>query len=393
MFKEGKNPIFLDHQSTTPVDPRVIDAMMPFLTTNFANPGSPHKMGIIAADAVEDARSSIQQLIGAKRGRVVFTSSATEAINIAIFSLIIPLMNPQKRHIVSGAIEHSAIIECLKEVEKIPGWTVSYAPPTQEGMVTLASISNMIRPDTGVVVLQHGNSEVGSLNPIEDIGKLCKNHGILFMVDASQTLGKIPINVSRMNIDSLIMSSHKLYGPKGAAGLYESKIGLDSRHRAFIHGGGEYEYGIRAGTPNVPAIVGFSRALQLCSDLAVEESLRLASLSMVFLGSLRNRIPDIILNGPLIPSRLPGNLSLTIPLIDNKWLIHSLHDKVAFSPSSACSGNSFSHVLSRIGLGIAEIKSTIRIGIGRFNTEEECTIAADAIAEAVMRHRNATPQN
>ncbi|MFM8314152.1 MAG: cysteine desulfurase family protein [Deltaproteobacteria bacterium] len=302
-----KLPIYLDNNSTTPLDPRVLEAMMPFLTNKFGNAASrSHSYGWETEEAVEKARASIAQLIGANPKEIVFTSGATESINIALKGAA-EMYAEKGNHIITAATEHKATLDSAKYLEK-HGCTVTYLPVDKNGAVTADQVKSAITDKTILISLMHANNEVGTVHPIEEIGKIAKQAGILFHVDAAQTAGKLPINVDKMGIDILSLSAHKMYGPKGVGGLYVRRTNPRVRLSPVVHGGG-HERGFRSGTLNVPGIVGFGAAAEICLKEMAQETARLTQLRDRLKNGLFSQLDEIFLNGDPV-NRLPNNLNI-----------------------------------------------------------------------------------
>jgi len=360
-----KKPIYFDYSATTPVDPRVVEAMLPYFTENFGNPESTqHAYGWKAKSAIEKARAQVAKLIGGSTNEIVFTSGATESINLAIFGYVEG--QEPGRHLITSAAEHKATLEAFSRAEKL-GHEVTILPVNRYGQVELETLKAAIRPNTVLVSLMHANNEVGSFNPIAEIGAWLKSQGeTAFHVDAAQTVGKHPIDVKAMNIDLLSLSAHKMYGPKGVGALF---INRQHIHLSPLVKGGGQERGLRGGTHNVPGIVGFGVASEIALNEMPEESRRLASLrdriikAVVFPGS------GIELNGH--PNdRLCNNVHLSFHVGADDFLM-ALKD-FAFSTASACSAGGESHVLKAMGASSSDpLFTSARFSLGRFTTDEE----------------------
>ncbi|GIV17507.1 MAG: cysteine desulfurase IscS [Armatimonadota bacterium] len=375
--------IYLDHHSSTPVDPRVVQAMMPFWTENTANPSNPyHPLGRRAADAVETAREQVAMLIGAKRTEIVFTCGATESNNIAILGTAMAHTG-NRRQIVTCAIEHKSVLEpCRWLAER--GYEVIILPVDSLGHVQLSALEQAVDENTLLVSIQLANNEIGTLQRMEVISRLVHERGALLHCDGAQAVGKIPVNVEHLYLDMLSISAHKLYGPKGAGALYVRGGARRARLQPLMFGGGQ-EWSLRPGTLNVPAIVGFGEACRICHEQMPEEATRVGKLRDRLEQLLKERIPSLQYNGD--PSlRLPNNSSLTFPDVEADALLLNLPD-VALSTGSACTAGAMepSHVLQAIGLSREQSYRTIRVGLGRFNTEEEIERAAARIAEVYHR--------
>jgi cysteine desulfurase len=392
--------IYLDHNATTPVDPKVLEAMLPYLGLEFGNPSSAHSVGQRASQAVERARESVAALIGARASEVVFTSGGTEADNAAIFGLFTPKMishalRTQKEsgresgwaplHVVTTAIEHDAVLNACRVLEG-RGVAVSFVPVGRNGVVTPEAIRSAIRPETVLISVMHANNEIGTVQPIEEIARIAAEAHIRFHTDAVQSAGKIPIDVKRLGVDLLSLSAHKLYGPKGAGALFVRKgVELDP----LLHGG-QNERGRRAGTENVPAIVGFGKACEFARENLEQTSSRVSALRDRLEAGLLARIAGARVNGD--PSRrVPNTSSLMLPGAESESLVIALDlAGLACSAGAACSSGAVdpSHVLAAIGLTPAEARSSVRLSLGRTTTPEEIDRALELIPAAVARQRN-----
>lgn len=378
-----KFPIYLDNNSTTPVDPRVLEAMMPYFTDKFGNTSSKHSFGYIANAAVEHAREQIAKLINADTNEIYFTSGATESINLVHFGTAEKFLN-KRNHIISSNVEHSASYESLLQLQK-KGVEVSFTRCDAKGFIHPEIIVAEIKADTFLVSIIAANNEIGTINNISEIGNLCRNNNILFHTDATQAVGKIKIDVKEMNIDFMSFSSHKIYGPKGVGALFIRK-GCEDKILPLMFGGGQ-EKGIRPGTLNTPAIVGFGKAAEICSAELEAESKRIRQLRDYFYKKIASNLDSVKLNGD-IEKRLPGNLNLFISGVKSDVLIANIRD-IAFSTGATCSSETGkpSRILKAIGLSDDEAKSSIRLGIGRFNTDEEIDYAADKFVETISNLR------
>jgi cysteine desulfurase len=378
--------VYMDYAATTPVDPRVLKAMLPFFTKRFGNTMSLHSFGREAKKALENSREVIANLMNAETEEIIFTSSATEANNFALKG--IAFANKEKgKHIIVSKIEHHCVLESARWLEK-QGFEVTYLPVDRYGLVDLGQLENAIRKDTILVSIMHANNEIGTIEPIEEIGKICSEHGVYFHTDAAQSYGKIPIDVKKMNIDLLTASSHKMYGPKGAACLFVRK---GVKIEPLLHGGG-HEFGLRSSTVNVPAIVGFAEAARICKKVMKKEAERLTKLrDRLIKGCLK--IEDSHLNGhPKL--RLPNNANFWFAFIEGESLIMELDTHgIAASTGSACSSESLepSHVLLAIGLKPHEAHGSLRLSIGRWTTKKEIDYVLKVLPEAVERLRKISP--
>ena len=371
--------IYLDCHATTPLDPRVLDEMMPYLTDRFGNASSSdHRYGAEASAAVEEARGRVASLVGARPREIVFTSGATEADNLAVAGAMAG--RPDRDGLVTCATEHEAVLEAARAQERA-GKSVTYLPVDPDGAVSYADLEAAVTERTALVSVMAANNEIGTVADLGRIGALARGRGALFHTDAAQAAGRVPLDVERMCIDLMSLSSHKMYGPKGAGALYVRSLRPRVRLEPQMLGGGQ-ERGLRSGTYNVPAIVGFGRAAQLASSEMVRENARLSGYRRAMMESLAEA--GGILNGHP-EKRLAGNLSVRFPGIESKAVISAVSDRVAVSAGSACAADSVepSHVLLAIGLDEKEAHSSLRIGMGRFNTGEEIREAAEAIKAAV----------
>ena len=385
-----KLPIFMDNHSTTPVDPRVLEAMLPYFTNDFGNAASRnHAFGWVAEKATELAREQVAALIGADPREIVWTSGATESTNLALKGAA-EFYADRGNHIITGATEHKATLDTCKRLEK-RGCQVTYLPVDKEGRISAADVVAAMTDKTILVALMHGNNEIGTLHPIEEIGPAIKarNKNTLFFVDAAQTAGKIPLDVEASKIDLLAISGHKLYGPKGVGVLYVRRKPR-VRITAEIDGGG-HERGMRSGTLNVPAIVGMGKACELAKAEMADEEARIGHLRDRLQTELQKRIPQTFING-CVAHRLPGNLNISFAYVEGEGMMMALKD-VAVSSGSACTSSSLepSYVLRALGVGEELAHSSIRFGIGRFNTVEEVDYVADLVTRSVNRLREMSP--
>jgi cysteine desulfurase len=379
-------PVYLDYHSTTPADPRVVEAMMPYFTEVFGNPSSSnHAWGWKAQEAVERARREVAALIGAAPREIVFTSGATESNNLAIAGLARQAAT-DRRHAVVSAIEHKSVLERARRLEH-DGWRVSIAPVNGEGLIDLDALRVLLTPDTAFIGVMLANNEVGVIQPLAEISAMARAAGALVLVDAAQAAGKISIDVAAMGIDLLSLTGHKFYGPKGCGALYVRK---GARLEPLIVGGG-HERGMRSGTLNVPGIVGLGRACAIARAEMAADGARLAALRDRLLAGLRARLDGVVVNGSL-ERRLPNNLHVSFLNVDGAALLIGIGD-IAVSSGSACQTASEepSHVLTAL-LGRGNVPSaSIRFGLGRFTTEDEIDYAIDKFATVVSHLRGASP--
>jgi cysteine desulfurase len=384
-----KLPIYLDNNSTTRTDPRVVEAMLPFFTEEYGNAASrSHAFGWKAESAVDDAREQVAALIGASAKEIIFTSGATESNNLAIKG-VAAMYKKKGNHIVTVVTEHKAVLDPCKRLER-DGYQVTFLPVDPYGRVSAEQIASALTDKTILVSVMAANNEIGTLQPIRDIGRLCKSKGVLFHTDAVQAVGKVPVDVEDMGIDLLSLSAHKLYGPKGVGALYVRKKDPRVRLDAMMDGGG-HERGMRSGTLAVPMIVGLGTACDLARKEMPEESQRLLRLRERLRESIMGRLPEVFLNGHPT-ERLPGNLNLSFAYVEGEGLMMGIKD-IAVSSGSACTSASLepSYVLKSLGVGDELAHSSIRFGIGRFNTEEEIDWVADKVVSEVNRLREMSP--
>jgi cysteine desulfurase len=385
--------IYLDHHATTPVDPAVRDAMLPYFTEKFGNPSSTqHALGQEAAAAVEAARAQVAALVGAQPADIVFTSGATEADNLAVRGLA---QAAGRGHVVTTVLEHAAVLEPCRTLER-QGFAVTRVEVDASGVVDPARVAGALRPDTILVSLMAANNEIGTLQPLAEVGALCRERGIAFHSDAVQAVGRVPVDVDAWNVDLLSLSAHKMYGPKGVGALYVKKGRRPRLRLAPQAEGGGQEKGLRSGTLNVPGIVGFGEAARLAQEaLAHGEPERLGALRDRLFAGLRSRIPGIELNGAPSP-RLPGNLHVSIEGAEAETLILSLGGRIGISSGAACAeaGGKGSHVLRALGLPDMRVYTALRFGVGRYNTPAEIDSVVESLAEAVVvaRARASVPR-
>ena len=377
-----KLPVYLDHHSTTPLDPRVLDAMMPYLTERFGNASSmDHSYGYDASVVVEAAREKIAKAIGARRDEIVFTSGATESDNLALLGVM--SRNAERGdHLITCATEHKAVLEAAGYLESI-GKRVTYLPVNEYGEIDIEELEGAIIDRTVMVSIMAANNEVGTIQDLREIGRIAHEHGVLFHTDAAQAAGHIPVNVDEMNIDLMSLSAHKMYGPKGVGALYVRRMNPRVKINPTVHGGGQ-ERNVRSGTLNVPGIVGFGKAIEIAVKEMAAESERFRDWSRKMLEEFEG--VGRKLNGHP-RKRLSANLNVTFPGVEGKAIINSISKKVAISAGSACTTEAVepSHVLLALRLGEEEVHSSIRIGMGRFNTVDEMDLATAAIVDA-CRH-------
>jgi len=373
----------MDHAATTPLAPEVLEAMIPYFSKRYGNPSSLHSFGREAREAVDDARTEVAALLNAEPSEIYFTSGGTESDNLAIKG--IARKNKKKgRHIITSSIEHPAVLEVCKALTR-EGFEVTYLPVTSEGLVEIGAVEEAVREDTILISVMHANNEIGTIQPLEEIGRLAGEKEIYFHTDGVQTAGKIPVDVNSLGLDAFSLSGHKLYGPKGAGALYIRKgVRIES-----IQQGGGHERGLRSGTENVPGIVGLGKAARIAEENMAEESERVRSLRDRIKEFVLNEIEDSWLNGHPV-KRLPSNLNFGFKYIEGESLLLYLDAKgVAASTGSACSSKKLaaSHVLSAIGLSPVESHGSLRMTLGMANTEEDADYACRAIFDSVKRLR------
>src|SRR5436305_985813 len=384
-----KLPIYLDNHATTPADPRVVEAMLPYFTQQFGNAASRnHQFGWEAEAAVETAREQVARLIGATAKEIIFTSGATESDNLALKG-VAEMYREKGNHIITAVTEHKAVLDTCKRLEKY-GYKVTYLPVKPDGLVDLNQLKDAFTDKTILVSVMAANNEIGVIQPLEEIGKLCRERGVLFHSDAVQALGKVPLDVNKMNIDLASLTAHKLYGPKGCGALYVRRKNPRVQLSAIIDGGG-HERGMRSGTLNVPGIVGFGKACEIARLEMPQESVRIAGLRTRLKEKIMSRLDDVYVNGSL-EHRLPGNLNLSFLYVEGESLLMGIND-IAVSSGSACTSATLepSYVLKALGLGDDLAHSSIRFGLGRFNTEAEVDYVADRIVTTVAKLRELSP--
>ncbi|MGY8769832.1 MAG: cysteine desulfurase family protein [Pirellulales bacterium] len=390
----NETPVYLDNHATTRVDDRVVAAMIPYFTNIYGNAGSVgHVYGETAKEAVDQARASIAEAIGAQPREIVFTSGATESNNLALRGV---LLKKRRRgdHAISVTTEHKAVLDPLSRLAR-QGYQVTLLSPKQagdpqSGLLDPQQVDNAIQDDTAMVSVMLANNEIGVIQPIAEIGQICKKHDVLFHCDATQAVGKIPVDVEQLQVDLMSFSAHKMYGPKGVGALYVRSHKPRVRLEPQIDGGGQ-ERGVRSGTLNVPSIVGFAEALEVCLSELPEETIRLAELRQKLYQGLSQKISGVRLNGPdldLLGLRLPGNLNVSFDQVEGEALMMNVRQLAVSSGSACTSANPQpSHVLLALGLSEDETRSSLRFGIGRFNTEQEIQWATEVVSSAVTRLR------
>jgi cysteine desulfurase len=378
---------YLDNQATTPMDPRVLDSMLPYLTGRFGNPHSrSHAFGWEAEEQIEKAREQVASLIGASSREIIFTSGATESNNLAIKG--VAAYNPAKKHIITTATEHKCVLASCRTLQAT-GYDVTYLPVQSDGLISLVELEKAMRPDTALVSIMAVNNEIGVIQPIEEIGKLCRSRGVLFHADAAQAIGKIPVNVEF--IDLMSVSGHKLYGPKGIGALYVRRKNPRVRMRPIIDGGGQ-ERGLRSGTLPTPLVVGLGKAAELAVSEMERDRQHIDRLSQKLYHGLTSRLPEVTLNGSF-SKRYCGNLNMSFSCVEGESLLMGLSKQIAISSGSACTSASLepSYVLRAIGIGEELAHTSLRFGIGRFTTEAEIDTAIENVVKQVERLREMSP--
>ena len=377
----------MDHSATAPVAPEVLDAMVPYFNVKYGNASSLHSFGREAREALEESRAAVAGVLRAKPDEIVFTSGGTESDNLAIKGIAYRYKD-KGRHIITTSIEHPAVLEVCRALTK-EGFQVTYLPVNKEGLVELSSLESAIRDDTILISVMHANNEIGTIQPIEEIGKLAKEKDIFFHTDAVQSVGKIPTDVDKMGVDLLSLSAHKLYGPKGIGALY---VRTGTRLQNIIQGGG-HERNLRSGTENVPGAVGLATASKIAAESMDEEAKRLTRLRDWLAKAILDNIKEAWVNGSM-EKRLPGNLNFSFRYVEGESLLLFLDSKgIAVSTGSACSTKKLepSHVLRSLGLKPEECHGSLRIAMGRSNNQEQVEYVAKAIQEAVVRFRAMSP--
>jgi cysteine desulfurase len=381
--------IYLDNNATTRTDPRVVEAMLPYFTERYGNSSSlTHTFGQEADEAVEQSRQQVANLIGAHPREIVFTSGATESDNLALKG-VAAMYRSKGDQIITAATEHKAVLDPLRRLGR-EGFQLTILPVDAYGRVTVEQVAQALTPRTVLVSIMAANNEIGTLQPIRALGRLCKEHGVLFHSDAAQAAGKVPLDVEDMGIDLLSLSAHKMYGPKGVGALYVRRREPRVRLEPQMDGGGQ-ERGLRSGTSNVPGIVGFGVACELCRQVMVSESVRLTDLRERLRRGIQEQLSDVTLNGHPT-ERLPGNLNLSFAHVRGEALLMALRD-IAVSSGSACTTASLepSYVLKALGLDDELAHGSIRFGLGRFNTAEEVETVVQEVVRVVRYLRALNP--
>ncbi len=382
-------PIYLDNNATTPCDPRVVDAMLPFFTQNYGNAASrSHPFGWIAEEAVDYAREQVAKLINADPKEIIFTSGATEGDNLAIKG-VFEMYASKGNHIITATTEHKAVLDTCKHVEK-QGGEVTYLEVEADGLIDLAKLEAAIRPTTVLIAIMYGNNEIGVLQPIREISAIAKKHGVLFFTDATQAVGKVPVDVIADGIDLLTFSAHKMYGPKGIGALYVRRKNPRVKVTAQMDGGG-HERGMRSGTLNVPGIVGFGKACELCR-LEMDKDIAHTSRLRDKLETALMALEEAYINGNTA-HRLPHTTNISFKYVEGEGLMMGFNKNIALSSGSACTSASLepSYVLKALGLGDDLAHSSLRFGLSRFTTEDQVDFTIKAVSETVLKLREMSP--
>ncbi|XP_062005320.1 cysteine desulfurase, mitochondrial [Rosa rugosa] len=386
--KISGRPLYLDMQATSPVDPRVVDAMLPYYLTRYGNPHSrTHMYGWESDSAVEAARAQVADLIGASPKEIVFTSGATECNNISVKG-VMHFYRDKKRHVITTQTEHKCVLDSCRHLQQ-EGFDITYLPVKPDGLIDLDQLRAAIRPDTGLVSVMAVNNEIGVIQPMEEIGEICKEFKIPFHTDAAQALGKIPIDVDRWNVSLMSLSGHKVYGPKGVGALYmrrRPRIRVEPQ----MNGGGQ-ERGIRSGTVPTPLVVGMGTACEIAKKEMEYDQKRISQLQERMLSGIRGQLDEVVVNGST-ERRYPGNLNLSFAYVEGESLLMGLKE-VAVSSGSACTSASLepSYVLRALGVDEDMAHTSIRFGIGRFTTEEEIDRAVQLTVQQVKKLRELSP--
>src|ERR1700712_1499750 len=382
-------PIYLDNNATTPMDPRVLEAMLPYFTTKFGNAASRnHPFGWVAEEGVDYAREQVAKLIGASEKEIIFTSGATESDNLAIKG-VFEMYKEKGNHIITTVTEHKAVLDACKHVEKLGG-KVTYLPVKEDGLIDLALLEQSMTNDTILVSVMYGNNEIGVIQPIKEISAIAHKYGALFMTDATQAVGKIPVDVIADGIDLLTFTAHKMYGPKGIGALYVRRKNPRVKVTAQMDGGG-HERGMRSGTLNVPGIVGFGKACELCR-LEMEADTKRISILRDKLETELMKLEEAYINGST-EHRLPHVTNISFKHVEGEGLLMGFNKNIALSSGSACTSASLepSYVLKALGLGDDLAHSSLRFGLGRFTTDEQIDYTIEQVSNTVLKLRDMSP--
>jgi len=384
-----KFPIYLDHNATTPCDPRVVEAMIPYFTNSFGNAASRnHPFGWQAEEAVDYAREQVAKLIGADPKEIIFTSGATEADNLAIKG-VFEMYASKGNHIITCNIEHKAVLDTCKHIEK-EGGEVTYLKVNPDGLIDMKELEAAIKPTTILIAIMYANNEIGTVMPMKEISALAKKKGILVFSDATQAVGKIPVDVNKDGIDLMAFTAHKMYGPKGVGALYVRRKNPRVKVTAQMDGGG-HERGMRSGTLNVPGIVGFGKACEICLNEMEEETKRISALRDKLETSLM-KVEEAYINGST-QHRLPHVTNISFKYVEGEGLLMGFNKDIAVSSGSACTSASLepSYVLKALGLGDDLAHSSLRFGLGRFTTEDQIDYTVEAVTKTVNKLREMSP--
>jgi cysteine desulfurase len=387
---DNKRLIYLDNAATTPTDPRVVEAMVPYFTTHFGNAASRnHPFGWAAEEGVDYAREQIAKLIGAEDKEIIFTSGATEGINLALKGAF-EMYAKKGNHFITAKTEHKAVLDTCKHIEKMGG-EVTYLDVKYDAMIDLAELEAAIKPNTVMVSIMYANNETGVIQPMKEIGQICEKHGVLFMSDITQAAGKIPVDVKALGIHIATFTAHKMYGPKGVGALFVNRIKPRVKVTAQIDGGG-HERGMRSGTLNVPGIVGFGKAAELALAEMDRDAARLSKLRDKLQAAFMERMEEVTINGN-INSRLPQITNMSFKHVEGEGLMMTFNQNIALSSGSACTSASLepSYVLVAMGLGDDLAHSSLRFSLGRFTTEEDVDYTIEAITKGVNHMRDLSP--
>lgn len=382
-------PVYLDHNATTPCDPRVVEAMIPYFTQNFGNAASRnHPFGWKAEEAVDYAREQVAKLIGAEPKEIIFTSGATEGDNLAIKG-VAEMYASKGNHIITCNIEHKAVLDTCKHLEK-EGCEVTYLNVKPNGLIDLAELEAAIKPTTILIAIMYANNEIGTINPMKEISAIARKHGVLLFSDATQAVGKVPVDVNKDGIDLMAFTAHKMYGPKGVGALYVRRKNPRVKVTAQLDGGG-HERGMRSGTLNVPGIVGFGKACELCMNEMQQDAERLGKLRDKLENALLS-IEEAHLNGDK-EHRLPHVSNISFKYVEGEGLLMGFNKNIALSSGSACTSASLepSYVLKALGLGDDLAHSSLRFGLGRFTTEEQIDYTIEQVRNTVLKLREMSP--
>lgn len=382
-------PIYLDNNATTPMDPRVLEAMLPYFVEKFGNAASRnHSFGWVAEEAVDYAREQVAKLIGADAKEIIFTSGATEANNLALKG-VFEMYASKGNHIITCTTEHKAVLDACKHIEKMGG-QVTYLEVKSDGLIDLQELEKAITDKTVLVSIMYGNNEIGVIQPIREISAICRKHGVLFFTDGTQAVGKVPVDVIKDGIDLMAFSGHKMYGPKGVGALYVRRKNPRVKVTAQMDGGG-HERGMRSGTLNVPGIVGLGKACELCMNEMESESVRLSAMRDRLESALM-QVEEAYVNGNR-EHRLPHTTNISFKYVEGEGLMMGFNKNIALSSGSACTSASLepSYVLKALGLGDDLAHSSLRFGLGRFTTDEQIDFTIEAITTSVLKLRDMSP--